>query len=89
MRIRHWFYTAPLRLRSIFRRNQVELELDEEIRYHVERQIEENIAKGMTEEEARHVALRAIECAARRCQQQNPRSSHVPRGRPHRQTQRR
>src|SRR6266545_3442615 len=60
MRIKHWFYTIPLRLRSIFRHNQVEQELDEEIRYHLDRQIEENIAKGMTPEEARYAALRAM-----------------------------
>src|SRR5262245_6558508 len=60
MRIRHWFYTVPLRLRSLFRRRQVEQELDEELRYHIERQTEENIAKGMTPEEARYAALRAM-----------------------------
>ena len=48
MRLKHWFYTVPLRLRSLFRRAQVEQELDEELRYHIERQIEEHIAKGMT-----------------------------------------
>jgi len=60
MRLAHWFYTVPLRLRSLFRRAQVEQELDEELRYHLERQIEENIVKGMTPEEARYAALRAI-----------------------------
>ncbi|MCI0389066.1 MAG: ABC transporter permease [Acidobacteria bacterium] len=60
MRLKHWFYTVPLRLRSLFRRAQVEQELNEEIRYHIERQIEEHIAKGMTEEEARYAALRAM-----------------------------
>jgi putative ABC transport system permease protein len=60
MRLKHWFYTAPLRLRSIFRRAQVEQELDEELRYHIDRQIEENIAIGMTPEGARYAALRAI-----------------------------
>ena len=53
MRIKHWFYTVPLRLRSLFRRAQVEQELDEELRYHIERQTEELIAKGMTDEERR------------------------------------
>src|SRR5262247_2232771 len=66
MRIKHWFYTVPLRLRSLFRRAQVEQELDEELRYHIERQIEENIAKGMTPEEARYAALRAIGGVERR-----------------------
>src|SRR5215813_9760924 len=60
MRIKHWFYTVPLRLRSIFRRSQVEQELDEELRYHLDRQIEEHIARGMTPEEASHAALRAM-----------------------------
>jgi macrolide transport system ATP-binding/permease protein len=60
MRLKHWLYTVPLRLRSLFRRRQVEQELDEELRYHLERQIEEQISKGMTEEEARYAALRAI-----------------------------
>ncbi len=60
MRLKHWFYTVPLRLRSLFRRARVEQELDEELRYHLERQIEEYIAKGMTPEEARYAALRAM-----------------------------
>ncbi len=60
MRFIRWFYTMPLRLRSLFRRRQVEQELDEELRYHIERQIEEHIAKGMTPEEARYTALRAL-----------------------------
>jgi putative ABC transport system permease protein len=60
MRFEHWLYTMPLRLRSLFRRRQVEQELDEEIRYHLERQIEEHIAKGMTPEDARYAALRAM-----------------------------
>jgi putative ABC transport system permease protein len=60
MRIKHWFYTMPLRLRSLFRRAQVEQELNEELHYHIERQIEGHISKGMTEEEARYAALRAM-----------------------------
>src|SRR5215475_8421474 len=66
MRIKHWFYTVPLRLRSLFRRRQVEQELDEELHYHIDRQIEENIAKGMTDEEARYAALRALGGVERR-----------------------
>src|SRR5262249_17675308 len=66
MRFEHWFYTLPLRLRSLFRRAQVEQELDEELRYHLERQTEELIAKGMTPEEARYAALRAMGGVERR-----------------------
>src|SRR5215475_2541470 len=60
MRFTRWFYTVPLRLRSLLRRSQVEQELDEELRYHIERQTEELIAKGVTEEEARYAAIRAM-----------------------------
>jgi macrolide transport system ATP-binding/permease protein len=49
-----------LRLRSLFHRKQVEADLDEEFRYHLEREIDENIAAGMSREEARRCALRAI-----------------------------
>src|SRR5215475_14608854 len=66
MRLKHWFYTVPLRLRSLFRRSQVEQELDEELRYHIDRQIEESIAKGMTPEEARCAAVRAMGGVERR-----------------------
>jgi len=60
MRITRWLYTGPLRLRSLLWRGRVEKELDEEIRYHLERQIEQNIANGLTRHEARHAALRAM-----------------------------
>jgi predicted permease len=48
------------RFRSLFSRNSVEHELDEELRYHVERQIEEEIAAGRSPEEARYAALRSL-----------------------------
>jgi putative ABC transport system permease protein len=60
MHFQRWFYTLPLRLRSLLRRGQVEQELDEELRYHLERQIEENLGKGMADREARQAALRAM-----------------------------
>ncbi len=60
MRRTRWIYTIPLRLRSLFRRDRVEQELDEEIRYHLVRQVEENIARGMSADEARNAALRAM-----------------------------
>ncbi len=37
-----------------------EQELDSELRYHIERQTEENIRRGMTPQDARRVALRTI-----------------------------
>lgn len=47
-----------LRLRTAFSRNAVESDLDEELRYHIERQIDEDIARGMNPREARAAALR-------------------------------
>jgi len=48
-----------LRLRSLLRREQLDLELDEELRYHIERQIEHDIARGIHPNDARRIALLA------------------------------
>ncbi|HEX6495769.1 MAG TPA: ABC transporter permease [Acidobacteriaceae bacterium] len=45
-------------LRSLFRRNTADAELDSELRFHLEEQIAENRAAGMSEAEARQAALR-------------------------------
>jgi predicted permease len=57
MRPEHWLYTIPLRLRSLFRRSQTDQELDDELRDHIERKIEQYVAKGLPPEEARRQAL--------------------------------
>src|SRR5262245_36445973 len=49
-----------LRLRALFFKPKMEEQLDEEVRFHLEREIEENIARGMTPEEARFAALRSF-----------------------------
>jgi predicted permease len=46
-----------LRLRALFHRAEMERELDEELRFHLEKEIEQNLARGMTAEEARLAAL--------------------------------
>jgi predicted permease len=66
MRPGHWLYTVPLRLRSLIRKQRVEQELDEELVYHIGREIEENVARGMNAEEARYAALRAMDGVQRR-----------------------
>jgi predicted permease len=60
MRPRHWLYTIPLRLRSIFLRDRVEQELDDELQFHLERQVMEDIARGLTPEQARREARRSL-----------------------------
>src|SRR5215470_7410585 len=49
-----------LRLWALFFKPRMETELDEEVRFHLEREIEENIARGMSPEEARLAALRSF-----------------------------
>ena len=61
MRIEHWWFTAPLRLRAILRGQRVEQELAEELQFHLDHKIEEGIAKGLSPEEARFAALRAMD----------------------------
>ncbi|HKE88616.1 MAG TPA: ABC transporter permease [Vicinamibacterales bacterium] len=55
-----WRHVLPLKLRSLFRRDAVERELDDELQYHIERQIDALVAGGMTADAARTAALRAI-----------------------------
>jgi hypothetical protein len=56
MGVEHWLYTIPLRLRSLFQRDRVDQELDEELRDHIERQTEDNLARGLSPFEARRAA---------------------------------
>ena len=60
MRLLRLLNTVPLRLRSLFRRNDVERDLDDEFRDHIERRIAEGVAQGLTLAEARNAALRAM-----------------------------
>src|ERR1700675_4763352 len=53
-----WFQNISNWLRSLFRKNTVEQELGSELGFHIERQIEENLASGMKPQEARRAALR-------------------------------
>ena len=69
MRLDEWLYRIPLRLRSLFHRNDVEQELDEELRDYVERQTEENRSRGMSPSEARRAALIALGGLEQRKQQ--------------------
>ncbi len=52
MRLERWRYVLPLRWRSIVRRPEVERDLDDEIQYHLEKDVEELVAKGVNRAEA-------------------------------------
>src|SRR3981081_663064 len=58
MKLERWWNVARMRVRSWTSRTRVETELDKELRYHLERQVEENIAAGMPAGQARLLALR-------------------------------
>ena len=60
MTLEQWLYTVPLRLRSLFRRKQVDQELRDELRDHLEQQIADNLDRGMSPVEARYAGLRAM-----------------------------
>jgi hypothetical protein len=55
-----WFTVVFARLRGLFGHHRLERELDEEVRFHVEMQIEDNLKAGMNPEEARYAALRSF-----------------------------
>src|SRR5438552_4108039 len=54
------YYKLPLRLRSIFHKNQTELDLSEELQFHLQNLIDEYVAQGMNPKEARHAAFRSL-----------------------------
>src|SRR5579863_4895838 len=69
MRIEQWIYTIPLRLRSWFRRKRVEQELDDELRFHLEREVHEAAARGNAPDEARRRMLRDLRGAEEACRE--------------------
>ncbi|MGA2371472.1 MAG: ADOP family duplicated permease [Candidatus Korobacteraceae bacterium] len=65
-----WLYTAPLRLRALFRRRQLDQDLDEELRSHLEEQTQGYIELGLSAEDAHYAALRDfgnLELAKQNC----------------------
>ena len=60
MRVVRWLYTLPLWLRAVVRRDHRDADVDEELRFHVERQTEAFAAAGMSPDDARRAARRAI-----------------------------
>ena len=55
-----WLDKVRMRIEMLFGRGRAAGRLDEELRFHLEQQIAENLAAGMSPEEARHAALRAF-----------------------------
>jgi len=61
MNLLRTFYTIPLRLRSLFRRDSIERELDAELRDHLERKAALYQSSGLSPEDARRAAFRDMD----------------------------
>jgi len=55
-----WLNQLVMQVRMLLFRRLADTQLNEELRFHLEQQITENRAAGMSEDEARHAALRAF-----------------------------
>src|SRR5262245_13701433 len=55
-----WIRRFWLKLKTLFLRNRSAHRLSEEIQFHLDQQIEENLSAGMSHEEARHAAVRTF-----------------------------
>jgi len=53
----HWMRRLLWRLEVLFRKERAETEMDEELRFHLEKEVKTNLAAGMSAEEARRRAL--------------------------------
>jgi predicted permease len=60
MQLERWFDIVRLRLRSLLRRNAVEGEMDRELQFHLDQEIEKNLRLGLTRAEARSAAVRRL-----------------------------
>lgn len=55
-----WRNVLRTQLRAFVQRGKVETELEKELRFHLERERQENLARGLTGEEARYAASRRL-----------------------------
>ena len=60
MTMMRWFSTLRLRVRTLFQKKHVERELNEELMFHVEHQVEALIAQGVSPVDARRIAMKSL-----------------------------
>jgi predicted permease len=60
MKTRRWLGVLWMRARSVFRSSSVERELEKELSFHLDQEIEEGRARGLSLDEARWTALRKL-----------------------------
>ena len=56
MRVMYWFRVSLTRVRGLLMKRRVESEVEEELRFHLRMRAEENVRRGMTQEEAARAA---------------------------------
>jgi hypothetical protein len=61
MRLLRWCFVLRQRIRTLIRPGAVERELDRELRYHLDRDVQENLSRNMPPGEARRAALRSLD----------------------------
>src|ERR1700730_13719624 len=69
-RLERWLYTIPLRFRSLFRREQAEHDLHDELHFHVDELTRQYVSRGLPLEEARRLTRRdtySVEAVKERC----------------------
>jgi hypothetical protein len=54
----NWWHKIQRGFRALFRKEQLDQEMDDEMRFHLEQQTRANLEAGMSPEEARYAALR-------------------------------
>jgi len=55
-----WFHKLAMRLQMLFLRRSQGLRLDDELQFHLDQQVTENLAAGMSAEDARHAAIHSF-----------------------------
>src|SRR6516165_5496463 len=55
-----WLDVLRMKVRSLFRRRQIERDIDDELQFHLERNIEERVARGLSPDDARRESLIAL-----------------------------
>jgi hypothetical protein len=60
MHLERWLDIVCLRLRFLLRRSAIEREMDRELQFHLDQEIEANVRRGLSPPEARSAALRRL-----------------------------
>jgi len=69
MKMSRWLSSLPLRMRTLFKKRATEMELDEEIRFHLERQVDALVERGFSPETARERAMKEMGDVERQMEQ--------------------